>query len=176
MSELLEKSSKESYVYLGGSHKDTSNWRVEFQHEVDRLTNKIENKIVCVDPFKRDIDEKSQHTIVSRDLTILSDERLTHIVLMSDVGGGVLSTGASCELILSRHLEKPVVVVSLSGNDWIHPFVLYFANYVTSNIKDAAQWIVEDKQSEREHTCLDDACKAIATFRFDMPDESPFRN
>jgi len=162
------------FVYLAGNHKDSSDWRQEFNQYNSGLNIKSEITLIGIDPFKRHIDENESLTIVRRDVAILSDKRLSHVILMSDQGCGMLSTGTACEMILARAMGKPVIVITSGTDKWIHPFTLHFASHIVETITEATLFIRADLAGDKNHGHLTDDLASLSGYDFSSPDIDPF--
>ena len=176
------------YVYLGGSHKDNSNWMRDFEKASINLQAKYNGiSIKGVNPFDRNIDETDNKAIVKRDLKILQDSRLTHVILKSQSQGAMLSTGTASECIIASYLAKPIIVIGepevnklhtrngTVSSSWYHPFVEYFANVIVKDINEAIEWICLDIISPNKRTNLQYHLQEIsANFQFNDDDNNPF--
>jgi hypothetical protein len=177
----------ENFIYLGGSHTDDSSWMNDFIEECAKISNLGKLSIRPINPFNRFIDESDNYSIVKRDLAILQDDRLTHIVIKSTSAGSILSTGASCECIIASYLSKPIIIISEPAknkklpnskqlsNDWHHPFVEYFSDIIVTNIHEAIKWICHDievphKRKSLEHILREEKKK----YEFVDDDIDPF--
>ena len=162
------------YIYLAGNHKDNGDWRIEFNSYNRKLNQNSSMTLIGIDPFHRQIEENDHLTIVSRDIAILSDVRLSYVVLMSDQGNGMFSTGTSCEMILARSLGKPIVVITSCTDNWIHPFTLHFASHIVSSISEATQLIRTDLSEGKTYGNLTDDLASLSNYKFNAPDIDPF--
>lgn len=135
-------------VYLGGSHEDSGEWRIEFNNLVTSMTVASNTKLYGIDPFERDIDENDNSAIIQHDIALLSDAGLRYVVLQSTDHMGNLSTGTACEMMLAFSWDIPVIIFiepAPQGEPvWIHPFSEHFSSFITGNMHDAIQWIIQD--------------------------------
>ena len=167
------------HIYLGGSHKDSSSWRSDFEKKINDTTQNSLYKIVCINPFYRDIDENNSDEIVSRDIAILSDSRLNYVLLKSVDCYGSLSTGTASEMIIARSLGKPVIVlfepIKDGAKEWVHPFSAKFSTFFTRDIDEAIQWICNDIQSGIDHGNLQKTIASLTKgYKFPLDEYHPF--
>ena len=162
------------FVYLAGNHQGNGDWRLEFNQYNRELNKKSEITLIGIDPFKRHVNENDSLTIVRRDVAILSDKRLSHVILMSDQGRGMFSTGTACEMILARSMGKPVIVITSGIDKWVHPFTLHFASHIVETITEATLFIREDLAGGKNHGKLSDDLALLSGYDFSSPDIDPF--
>lgn len=134
---------KAKYIYLGGNHRESENWRRDFQLLADNICGP--GKIKGIDPFERNIDESDHKQIVERDIGIILDPRVTHVILQSVSHGAELTTGSACEFMVAATINKPTIILcdkrKLQKPIWTHPFILYFATAVVESLEEAIQVI-----------------------------------
>ena len=176
------------YVYLGGSHQDNSNWMLEFEKTSAELQSKYNGiSIKGINPFDRNIDETDNQSIVKRDIKILQDRRLTHVILKSHSPGAILSTGTASECMIANYLAKPIIVIGepainkehtrngVISLKWFHPFVEYFADVIVEDINGAIEWICNDIISPKKTTGLESHINDISSnYYFSVDDINPF--
>ena len=162
------------YIYLGGSHCDRRSWRKDFQVVSRQLHAEEGLFLQGIDPFARSINEEDPSTIVSRDVTLLSDPKVSHVVLMSDKPGGLLTTGTACELILARSFGKPVIVITQDNKGWIHPFVRHYSSYIAEDVYQGIRWLINDIQTNGRHGDLAGDNLVVSGYSFLFPDSVPW--
>lgn len=176
---------KKYYIYLGGNHLDSTPWRDEFNLKAKEFTAEENFEIIGIDPMKRNIDETTEN-IVSRDTLIITDPRVSHIVLMSMASGALLGAGMAYENMIAIHFGKPVIVIGepkknkiypRSGKkfeNWYHPFVEYFSTAIVPDISSALEWIINDIRCPNKKINLEEKLRTSAGFNFSNDDIIPF--
>ena len=99
--------------------------------------------------------------VVGHDLATIKNADICIVDARSKIGAGTAQ-----EMVIAKHLRKPVVAVIPKGThhrktgvtfhgvtmeEWIHPFLYISSDYVAESIEDAAQWVarfIESKQTQ----------------------------
>jgi nucleoside 2-deoxyribosyltransferase len=133
-------------IYLAGSvpngRQDSENfidWRVVYG---DVLKHYFECE--CIDPMQRDVDESDFYSVFGKDCCDIKNSDLVIVNAEKKIG-----VGTAQEIVIAKYLKKPVIIVLPKGShsrrinlvinnqeieDWIHPFVFSFADFIIEKI------------------------------------------
>lgn len=138
-------------IYLAGSvpkgdeeQKTFYDWRSTYRRVLDDIFD-----AEYIDPYDRDIDESDFLLVVGKDCVDITES--SFIVVNAEEKLGV---GTAQELVIAKYLKKPVVTVlpkdsdhrrtniMFNGqliDDWIHPFIFTFSDFIIESIEKIAE-------------------------------------
>ena len=138
-------------IYLAGSipkgdeeSKDFIDWRKQYITVLEKVFD-----AEFITPLAGEVDETDQLLVVGKDAKSIKSSDLI-IVNAEDR----LGAGTAMELVIAKYLHKLVVTVlpkdtyhrrsnltfgTVSVDDWIHPFVHTFSDFIVEHIKDVEQ-------------------------------------
>lgn len=137
-------------IYLAGSvpkgdeeQKTFADWRARYQRVLCEIFD-----AEYIDPYKRDLDESDFLLVVGKDCTDIAESALIIVNAEEKLGAGTAQ-----ELVIAKYFKKPVVTVlpkdtphrrtniMFNGqliDDWIHPFIFTFSDFVIEDIREIA--------------------------------------
>jgi hypothetical protein len=142
-------------IYLAGSvpkgdaeAKTAHSWRLEYQVVLEKVFQGAE----FIDPYVRGagVDEADSLLVVGLDCGHLKESDL--IVVNAE---GQLGAGTSQELVIAKYFKLPVITVlpkdtyhrrsnvtfhEVLVEDWIHPFVNTFSDFVVEHVGEVANF------------------------------------
>ena len=133
-------------IYLAGSvpkgeqeEKEYVNWRTEYKKILDTF---LEAEYIF--PMSGDMDEGDFLLIMGKDSKSIKDCDVVIVNAEEKMGAGT-----AMELVIAKHFKKPVITVipknshhrrpnmNFQGKyfveDWIHPFIHTFSDYIVDN-------------------------------------------
>jgi len=135
-------------IYLAGNvpkgkeeEKNFVNWRLDYAKVLKKY---FEND--CVDPFDRNLDESNFMQVFGADCKHIKDCLFVVVNARQKLG-----VGTAQEMVVAKYFKKPLVVVlpkdthhrrsniEFNGKfieDWIHPFIFAFADYIIEDIEE----------------------------------------
>jgi hypothetical protein len=137
-------------IYLAGSvpkgdqaTKEYQDWR---HHYTEVLAKYFDAEYIT--PKAGEVDERDALLVVGKDSRSIKISDLVVVFAEEKIGAGT-----AMELVIAKHFKKPVVTVLpkdthhrrsnvvFNGEvieDWIHPFIVTFSDYVLDSIEDIA--------------------------------------
>jgi hypothetical protein len=138
-------------IYLAGfipkgdyEAKEFVDWRVRY---VDALKNTFAAEFI--DPSKKGVDEAKFLEVLGSDCRHIKESTFVIFNIEERLGAGTAQ-----EMVIAKYFEKPTVAVlpretyhrrsniSFNGvviEDWIHPFVASFADWIVEDVKEIPQ-------------------------------------
>jgi hypothetical protein len=133
-------------IYLAGSmpkgdeeEKNFDYWRVRYQKVLEKFFD-----AEFVDFYNRDLDESNSQLVLGTDCKSIKESDLVVVYAEEQMGAG----GAQ-ELVIAKYFKKPVVTVLPKNSyhrrsnlvfhaktieDWIHPFIFTFSDFIIESI------------------------------------------
>lgn len=133
-------------IYLAGSvpkgdeeQKTFADWRARYQTVLKSVFD-----AEYIDPYDRYLDESDFLLVVGKDCVDIMESSLIIVNAEEKLGAGTAQ-----ELVIAKYLKKPVVTVlpkdtphrrtniMFNGqlvDDWIHPFIFTFSDFVIEDI------------------------------------------
>ena len=147
---------KRMKIYLAGSvpkgaeeEKEFVNWRLQYKAILDQF---LDAEFIIPDTGQ--VDENDCLLVVGKDSKSIKNCNL--VIVNAE---GRLGTGTSMEMVIAKHFKKPVVAVMPKNShhrcpnvtfqgkffveDWIHPFVYTFSDYIVEKVSDIEK--IKDK-------------------------------
>jgi len=135
-------------IYLAGSVpkgneelKSFDNWRLRYQKVLEKHF-----KAEFVDPYDRTLDENDSLLVFGADCNHVKTSDLIIVNAETRVGAGTAQ-----EMVITKYFKKPVVAVLPKNThhrrsnvifgeylvqDWLHPFINSFSDFVIENIEE----------------------------------------
>lgn len=142
-------------IYLAGKvpkgdeeQKRFDNWRVRYQEVLRKFFD-----AEFIDPYNRDLDESDFLAVVGTDCKHIKESVLIIVNAEERLGAGVAQ-----EMVIAKYFNKPVITVLPKNShhrrsnvvfhgkaveDWIHPFIFTFSDFVVENINEIKE--IKDK-------------------------------
>ncbi len=142
-------------IYLAGSVpkgdeevKNFDDWRSRYKKSLQNFFDAD-----FIEPYHKDLDESDFLAVVGQDCRHIKESSL--VIVNAEAKLGV---GTSQELVIAKYFKKPVVVVlpketyhrrsnvNFHGKiveDWIHPFIFTFSDFIIENIDEIEK--IKDK-------------------------------
>ena len=136
-------------IYLAGSvpkgGKDQENfidWRIRWGQVLTRVFKNTQ----IIDPYNEDLDEGDFLQVVGADFGYIKQASLIVINAEEKIGAGT-----AMEMVAAKYLKKPVVTVLPKNThhrrsnvvfhgklveDWIHPFIWAFSDFVVESVEE----------------------------------------
>lgn len=123
-------------------------WKDEYKQVIQKVLPHVE--FLDGDAIS---DNAGPQLVVGHDLAMIKAADLCVVDAKSKIGAGTAQ-----EMVIAKHLKKPVVTVipkdthhrktnvmfhGATVEDWIHPFLYVSSDYVAESVEDVAQWITE---------------------------------
>jgi len=163
-------------IYLAGrvpkgdeEHKKFDYWRVRYQKVLQKFFD-----AEFVDFYDRNLDESDSLTVLGTDCKHIKESALVVVNAEEQMGAG----GAQ-ELVIAKYLKKPVVTVLPKNSyhrrsnlvfqgetieDWIHPFIFTFSDFIIESIDEIGE--IKDKiftSQIKEISVIDEAIEYVSS-------------
>lgn len=143
----MSKDRRTITIYLAGSvpkgaeeEKEFVNWRLDYKRILDKFLDAD-----FIFPNAGDMDERDFLLIVGKDSKSIKSSDLVIVNAEERLGAGT-----SMEMVIAKHLKKPVITVlpknsyhrrsnmTFQGKyfveDWVHPFVHTFSDFIVEHV------------------------------------------
>lgn len=165
-------------IYLAGSvpkgkkeESEFHDWRIDYSNIMSKFLD-----AEFLDPIDRNIDESNSMEIVGYDCKLIKDSDLIVVNAQKKLGAGTAQ-----EMVVAKYYKKPVVTVlpkdthhrrsniifyGTPVEDWIHPFINVFSDFVVENVEDIEK--IKDKllsTKPKDITVVDEAIESVNKVR-----------
>jgi hypothetical protein len=163
-------------IYLAGSvpkgdeeAKGFDNWRDRYKKVLQKFFDAD-----FIEPYHRELDESDFLAVVGQDCRHIKDCAL--VVVNAEEKLGV---GTAQELVIAKYFSKPVISVlpknthhrrsnvvfhGKTVEDWIHPFIFAFSDFIVENVNEVEK--VKEKvfsSAAKDISVIDEAIRHIDT-------------
>ena len=163
-------------IYLAGKvpkgdeeQKKFDNWRDRYQEALQKFFD-----AEFIDLYNRNLDESDSQSVLGTDCKHIKESTLVVVNAEEQMGAG----GAQ-EMVIAKYFKKPVVTVLPKNShhrrsnlvfhgktieDWIHPFIFTFSDFIIESIDKIGE--IKDKISTskiKEISVIDEAIEYVSS-------------